>query len=149
MHFEIFSTHNLVAPLQVSAEDDFGVAAGFEPLAELRQLVAQLDEVVDLADVDERGDRPSLFLRLHRLRAAGKVNDGKTAMPKTDMPVDPHAARVRTAERHRFRHRCDDVLVCPEIAVVLDPASHAAHRVTLSNVISCGSTALSCLSSAA
>jgi hypothetical protein len=48
------------------------------------------------------------------------------------MPVDPHAARIWTAARHRFRHRCDDVMVCRQIAIVANPAGNAAHRVILS-----------------
>src|SRR5439155_23978122 len=79
-------------------------------------------------------DRPSLFLSLHRLHTAGEVDDSKTAMPQTGMPIDPGATSVRTAARHRFCHRGDDVLVCREIAVVANPARDAAHRVTLSTV---------------
>ena len=52
-----------------------------------------------------------VFLCLHRLRAAGEIDDGELTMPKADMPIDPHAARIRTTARHRFCHRCDDVLV--------------------------------------
>jgi hypothetical protein len=54
------------------------------------------------------------------------------------MPIDPHAARIGTAARHRFRHRCNDVLLCLEIAIVADPAGNAAHRVTLSKILERG-----------
>src|SRR5580692_6638496 len=57
------------------------------------------------------------------------------------MPIDPDAARIRTAARHRFCDRRDDVLVRLEIAIVANPASYAAHGVTLSNVRSWLSTA--------
>src|SRR5580704_6216326 len=96
------------------------------------QFVAQLDEVVDLAGVDEGGDCLSPFLRPHRLGAAGEADDSKTAMSKTDMPIDPAAARVRPAERHCFCHCRDDILMCLEIAIVANPSSHAAHRLILS-----------------
>src|SRR5258708_5860087 len=88
---------NLVAPLQVSAEHDFSVAAGLELVTELPQLVTQLYEVVDLAGVDEGDGRPPLFLYLHRLHATSEVDDSKTAMAEADMPIDPDTARIRTA----------------------------------------------------
>jgi hypothetical protein len=103
-------------------------------MAELAQFVTQLDKVVDLAGVDKGDDRLSLFLCPHWLHAAGEVNNSKTAMSETDMLIDPNAAGVRTAPHHRFCHRCNDILVCPEIVIVTNPSGYPAHRVILSNV---------------
>jgi len=73
------------------------------------------------------------FVRLHRLHAAGEIDDGKSAMTETDMAIDPNAARIRAAARHRLRHRFDDVALRLDIAIVANPTSNAAHRVILSN----------------
>ena len=48
---------------------------------------------------------------------AGAVDDRKTAMSQADVPIDPDATRIRTAAGHCFRHRSDNVLVRPEIAI--------------------------------
>jgi len=117
----------LVAPLQVSAQHDFRVAAGLEVVTELLQLVAQLDEIIHLSGIDERSRGLSEFLRLHRLDAARDVDDGEPTMPQTGVSVDPYAARVRTAARHGFRHRRDDVSVCLEVDIVAYPTGYAAH----------------------
>lgn len=50
-------------------------------------------------------------------------------MSQGDVPIDPDATRIRTAAGHCFRHRSDEVLVRPEIAIVANPASYSAHRV--------------------
>jgi hypothetical protein len=46
--------------------------------------------------------------------------------------VDPGAARIRTATRHRFCHLGNDILTCLEIALVANPSGYAAHRHILS-----------------
>jgi hypothetical protein len=80
-------------------------------VAELFQFIAQLHEIVDLAGVDEGDGCLAQFLCLHRLHASGQVDDSKTAMPESDVPIDPDAARIRTATGHRFCHCRDDILV--------------------------------------
>src|ERR1700726_3316945 len=99
-------------------------------MAEALELVPQLHEIVDLAGIDEGGDCPPLFLRLHWLHAASEIDDGEAAMPQTDKPGDENATRIRTAERHSFCHRRDDVELCREIALVAHPTGYSAHRVT-------------------
>src|SRR5262245_25409885 len=121
---------NLVAPLQVSAQHDFRVTAGLEAMAEMLERVAQLHEVISLAGINERGNDPPLFFGLHRLHAAGEVDDGEAAMPKADMPIDENAFRIRAAQSHRFRHLRDDVPSRLDLATVTHPTSYAAHRVT-------------------
>jgi hypothetical protein len=101
-------------------------------MAEALELLAQLHEVVDLAGIDERGNDAALFLGLHGLHAAGEVDDGKAAMPQADMPIDEHAFRIRAAERHRFRHRRDNVPLRLDIAFVAHPTGYSAHSRDLS-----------------
>jgi hypothetical protein len=67
------------------------------------------------------------FLNLHRLRPAGQVDDGKAAVPETDMPINKHASCIWAAARHRFCHGCNDVPLFFQIAVVANPTGHAAH----------------------
>jgi hypothetical protein len=55
-------------------------------------------------------------------------------MPKTDVPIDPDAACIRTAAGHRLCHLAyDDGLIRFEIAIVTNPTNYASHRVILSN----------------
>jgi hypothetical protein len=123
-----------VAPLQVSAQHDFGVALALEPVTEPTELVAQLHEVVDLAGVNERGDRPPrVVLDLHRLHAAGEVDDRQPPMSQSDMLIDPDATGIGSAKHHRFCHFRDDVPVCIEIVIEANPTSYSAHHVTLSS----------------
>jgi hypothetical protein len=58
-------------------------------------------------------------------------------MSQADVPIDPDATRIRTAAGHCFRHRSDNVLVRPEIAIVANPASYfrAAYPVQRVNLL--------------
>jgi hypothetical protein len=117
---------------KIAAEQDFGVAICREPVTEPDELSAQFHEIVDLAGIDEACRRASLVFRAHRLHAAGEIDDGETAVPEADMPIDPDPAGIRTAVRHRSRHLRDDVLMHGKIAVVADPAGNSTHGMTLS-----------------
>src|SRR5215469_8790342 len=100
-------------------------------MPELRQLVAQLDEIVDFAGIDQGGRRPPLRHVLHRLHAACDIDDGKAPMPEPGMPIDPDTTRIRAAALHRLRHRFDGLTPRGEVAIVANPASYAAHPVLL------------------
>ena len=52
-------------------------------------------------------------------------------MSQADVPIDPDTTRIRTAAGHCFRHRSDEVLVRPEIAMLANPASYSVDRVIL------------------
>src|ERR1700751_6013372 len=58
-------------------------------------------------------------------------------MSQADVPIDPDATRIRTAAGHCFRHRSDNVLVRPEIAIVANPTSYfrAAYPVQRVNLL--------------
>src|SRR3546814_9630835 len=68
----------------------------------------QFLEVVDLAVVD---DRDSAILVVHRLLAAGEVDDRKAAVTQPDAAVDEKAATVRPAVREAVGHRLEQVPV--------------------------------------
>jgi hypothetical protein len=94
------------------------------------QLVAQLGVVVDLAAVDHAEGAPTAVggdLGGHRLLAAGEVDDGKSSVSERDVRGVPGTSCVRTATRHRLRHRVDDVLLTPQIVPVGHPSGDAAH----------------------
>jgi len=74
----------------------------------LHQLVAQLDEIIDLAGVDERGDRLSALLGRIGCTPPARSMNRKPAMPEADMAIDHVPPAFRTAPRHRLRHRFDD-----------------------------------------
>src|SRR3546814_18660851 len=68
----------------------------------------QFLEVVDLAVVD---DRDAAILVVHRLLAAGEVDDRKAAVTQPDAAVDEKAATVRPAVREAVGHRLEQVPV--------------------------------------
>ena len=80
-----------LAPLLEGVDDDFGVAAGSEPMAEPLELVTQLDVVEDLAVED---DPQRAVLVRERLLAAGEVDDR-----------EPRVTRARHGDRDRPRTR--------------------------------------------
>src|SRR5262249_28508373 len=55
------------APLHVRPQEDLGVRTRDEPMAEARELVTKLDEVVDLARVGEHALAPRRERARHRL----------------------------------------------------------------------------------
>src|SRR3546814_2078048 len=81
-------------------DDDLGVADAAEHVAGAAQFRGQFLEVVDLAVVD---DRDAAILVVHRLLAAGEVDDRKAAVTQPDAAVDEKAATVRPAVREAVR----------------------------------------------
>src|SRR6185295_2665407 len=91
-----------------------GVKAGPAPL----ELGPQLAVVVDLAIEDER---QRVVVAEHRLIAGGEVDDGETAMPETDRPLDEETVSVRSSMGQDVRHRTHQSriggsAICPEQA---------------------------------
>src|SRR5262249_26471313 len=66
---------NVVTPLLVTVDDDFGVAVGAKLVAVAQQFALEFGEIVNLA-VEDDPDRA--FAIRHRLMAAGKIDDGET-----------------------------------------------------------------------
>jgi hypothetical protein len=65
-------------------------------------------------------------------------------MSQADVPIDPDATRIRTAAGHCFRHRSDNVLVRPEIAIVANPASYFRTSCDPSRSVSMSTRRISC-----
>jgi hypothetical protein len=78
----------------VGGDDGLGVALGGERGAELRELGAQLEVVVDLAVEDDRVTIISVAQRLVRVL---HVDDRKPVEAEDDVRVVPRAAFVRSA----------------------------------------------------
>ena len=79
-------------PLLVGMNNDLGVGPGPELVTGFLQLVAQLDEIVDLA-VEHDLNR-SVFIA-NRLPAAADVDDAQPAMAQPDLPIHQLALAVR------------------------------------------------------
>ena len=90
-----------LAPLLIGVDDDLGIGTGSERMAELDQLLAQFDEVVDLA-VEDHLDRAVLVA--HRLRSAFDVDDAQAPVAERCGLVHEVAFAVGAAVRQRFRH---------------------------------------------
>jgi hypothetical protein len=88
------------SPLAVRVENDLGVRAGGEAIA--AQLLAQLEEVVDLAIA---GDGVAVAVE-HRLAASRWVDDAQASMGHAHVTrrVDPPALAVRAAVALEVAH---------------------------------------------
>ena len=72
----------LEVPGAEGLDEDFGVGGGAEAVAEVQQLFAELDVVVDLAVED---DGVAAVRAPHRLLAAADVDDRQAAMTEPDL----------------------------------------------------------------
>src|SRR3546814_14293630 len=90
------------APFLPGMHDDLGVADAAEHMAQIPQLAGQILEVVDLAIVD---NRDAAVLVVHRLLAAGEVDDQQPAVAAADALGEMVAFRVGTPGRRAVRPR--------------------------------------------
>ena len=85
------------APVVVGGDDRLGVALGGERRAQLRELGAQLQVVVDLAVEDDRVTIVGPYGPAERLVRVLHVDDRQPVEPEHDVRVVPSAAFVRSA----------------------------------------------------
>ena len=89
------------APCLPGMDDDFGVGARVEAVAERNELGDEFLEVVDFAVEDHRH---AVVLVPQRLLAGGDVDDRQPAMTEADVRLDVGAASIRSAMVLRFVH---------------------------------------------
>ncbi len=82
------------APLLVGAQDDLGVAARAEGLPQALQLPLEVLEIIDFPVKDHS---QTAVQGNHGLLPAGKIDDGKSAMPQGGFFVRVHTLLVRAA----------------------------------------------------
>src|SRR3546814_1989904 len=108
-------------------DDDLGVADAAEHVAGAAQCRVQFLEVVYLAVVDVRD---AAILVVHRLLAAGEVDDRKAAVTQPDAAVDEKAATVRPAVREAVGHRLEQVPVDRPPVFAAENTYKAAHALS-------------------
>jgi hypothetical protein len=108
--------------------DDFGVAAGVENVAECLQFRDEFLVVVDFAVED---DADALVFVVQRLLAGGQVDDGEAPMAEPDAGFDMQAAFVGTAMELRFVHAMEYRTVDVAFASGVKDAGYSAHGVLL------------------
>jgi hypothetical protein len=91
-----------LAPSLEAAQDALGVAAGAEAMAERLERLAQRGVVVDLA---VEGDDEAPVVALHRLVAAGQVDDRQAAHAEAEVVLREDALVVRAAVHDGVAHR--------------------------------------------
>src|SRR5574340_1120750 len=105
--------HAVLAPGLPTVDDDFGVTAGMEDVAERLKFWHEFLIVVDLAVKD---DRHRAVLVEQRLLAGGDVDDGKPPMGERDARPEVVAALIRPAvarsEEHTSELQSPKDLVC-------------------------------------
>ena len=90
------------APLLVRAQDGLGIAGGTEDVAEILQLLAQLDVVVDLAVEDEA--EVGEFVDERLIGGGGEVDDGEAGVAEADTWREIGAIAVWAAVAQRGDH---------------------------------------------
>ena len=104
-------------------DDHLGVGLRLEPVAEIDQLLAQFDVVVDLAVKDDLQGAVGVG---DRLRAAVDVDDAQPAVPEPGFSVQAVTHAVRATVRDGARHPLEQVSVDGPPRSVED-ACDAAH----------------------
>jgi hypothetical protein len=116
--------HACGPPLHVGMKEHLGIARRPEDMPTGPKLVAQFDEVVDLA---VEHDRENAIGRQHRLMPRGrKIEDRQATEPHAHAPVLLEAAVVGAAMHDRFGHAARDGRRFLG-RVVTDQAGEAAH----------------------
>src|SRR6202035_2592453 len=100
----IQSVKYLIAPLFVSVDDYLCIRVGSENVAVTFEFSSDLLEVVDFA-VEDHPNR--FFLIRHRLMAARKVDDRKSAESKAKRSRDVKTVIIGASMNDGFRHRLD------------------------------------------
>ena len=117
------------APGLPGVDDDFGVAAGVEDVAQRLQFRDEFLIVVDFAVED---DADALVFVVQRLLAGGQVDDRQAAVAEPDAGFDMQAAFVGAAMKLRFVHAVEHRTIDVAFASGVENAGYSAHKVSLS-----------------
>jgi len=116
--------HAVLAPGFPGVDDDLGVAAGVEDVAQGFELGYQFLEVVDLAVED---DRHRTVLVEQRLLAGGEVDDRQPPMRERDAGLEVVAPFVRAAMVLHVVHALHEGTIEVALAAGVEEAGDAAH----------------------
>ena len=116
------------APGFPGVDDDFGVAAGVEDVAQCLQF---RDEFLVVVDFAVENDADALVFVVQRLLAGRKVDDREAPVAKPDAGFDMQTAFVRTAVELRFVHAVEHRTVDVALASGVENAGYSAHGVLL------------------
>src|SRR5438445_7121539 len=106
-------------------DNGFGIGVGTENVAAGAQLVAQLDEVINFAVIDD----PDGFVFVgDGLVAGGKINNAEAAHAQPDRAVHVCAVVVRTAVGDHVAHAAHDCRIGYAAAVCCHHSGNAPHR---------------------
>ena len=116
--------HAVLTPGLPRVDDDLGIAAGVEDVAQGLELGDEFLEVVDLA-VEHHRHRAILVEQ--RLLAGGEVDDGKPPVRERDAGLEVIAALVRAAMMLHVVHALHQRAVEVAFATGVEKAGDAAH----------------------
>ncbi|MNO42297.1 hypothetical protein D3C76_324860 [compost metagenome] len=117
----------LLAPLQVSVQHHFGVAARLKGVPGLAQALAQGIVVIDLAGIHQRHFLTTGEAVGHRLHATAQVDDRQAPVAQQGMPVLPAAAGIWPAQGQGVGHGAEHLALLAQVAGVVHPAGNSAH----------------------
>src|SRR5262249_53012075 len=123
---------HVLAPVAPCRQDHLGVGLGLEFFADRLELLAQLEEIVDLAVVD---DDMTAVGGGHRLVAARTgIDDGKAAKAERDMELgaEPVAGAIGPAMRDLVREVADFGLLDGTATEIKDPGNSTHDDVSCS-----------------
>ena len=116
----------ILAPLLPGVDDDFGVAARAEGVAERLQLVDQLGEIVDLAV--ERDAHRAVLVEQRLSPERRKIDDREPAMAEADTGGQVEAAVVGAAMVQRVGHALKSAPIDGSLPSHIEYAGYPAHR---------------------
>ncbi|MNK84157.1 hypothetical protein D3C87_1039970 [compost metagenome] len=117
-------------PLEVAAQEHFGIALRGEPVPQGFQLLTQFAVVVDLAVVGQHGQRdvPLRALRgKHGLGATRRIDDREPAMAQGHVEARPGPAVVRATLTQGLGHGLDGPAFLLEVTLEVEPPGYSTH----------------------
>ena len=120
------------APLLPGVDDDLGVAAGAEHVAQPCQLGHQRLEVIDLAVID---DTDRLILVEQRLVTGGQIDDRQAAVAEPQPRCQMEAVAVRSAMPEDIGHMAQQAPIDPPMSPMIEDSRYAAHLLSVRLII--------------
>ena len=99
----------LIAPFDIGAQDDFGIAIGMEGMTLGHEFRAQLRVVVD-GSVEHQSQTCG-FIHHGLAGTFGEINDGQAAVAERNATIEKQAITIRPAPGQFFHHALQDRLI--------------------------------------
>ena len=118
---------DLISPLLVSMDDDFGIGLGSKDMSAGFQFAPQLQKIIDLAI---KHDPYGLFLIRHRLVATAEINDRKTPKAEAKRAGKEKSFIIWASMNQRPSHPLNVIEADGALILKIVLAANTTHRVS-------------------